>query len=152
MEDHSRSVTHMQAKPQEVSCYSEKPQEWKMGMLAVLNKIALHYWRPDFEPSQFKHLMGDYLNDLAAYSPDDVEAACESFRRNPDNKFYPRVGELLAILKPKRDQFDKPSHLPKYSTPREMLYPQKPLPSVAEVLRKHGFERTADRWAGSKDE
>ena len=116
-----------------------------MAVSATLTRLATHYWRPDFEPNQIKYMMVDYLNDLSAYSPADVEASCVSFRRNPENKFYPRIGELLAILNPKRDPSDRPSHLRKFSS-SEYDTPRYNLKSVAEVLRSTGYEKAANAW------
>lgn len=49
--------------------------------------------------------MIDYLSDLSGYSPDSIEAACVSWRRKPEAKFFPRSGELLGILQANKFSF-----------------------------------------------
>jgi len=94
-------------------------------------------------------MMVDYLNDLSAYSPADIEAACAVYRRDPDSKFYPRSGELLAILIPKREPVTERWRLPKFSA-SEYDRPRYNLKSVAEVLRDTGHVSAANAWEERK--
>lgn len=102
---------------------------------AILSKLALHYWRPGFSPSQVKLLLGDFLNDLQGYSAKDIAWACATYRQNPENQFYPTSGQLLGILR--KYETSGPS-LPTYKPPQiEQRYGK--LKPVAEILREHGF-------------
>lgn len=111
---------------------------------AILSRLSLHYWRPDFGPGQVRLLLADYLDDLHGYSVEAINAACTQYRRNPENKFFPRSGDLLALLKPK-------------SEPRHHLQPFRGLPVIeapratktaAQILAEHGFTLASARLTG----
>jgi hypothetical protein len=73
-------------------------------ILAMLARLALVYWRPDFNEGQLHQLYAIYLEDLRDLPLKAVEEACIAWRRNGANKFFPTPGELRsAILTP--DQF-----------------------------------------------
>jgi hypothetical protein len=103
----------------------------------------MHYWRPDFTPEQMRYLMADYLEDLGHIEPERVEAACRQWRRNPENKFFPKIGELLELLKP---EWEPRSHLPTFRAPPALPAPKGPIRSVADILRQYGFAKAARRW------
>lgn len=69
-------------------------------VMAMLGKLALHYWRPDFSEQQAKLLFADFVEDLREYSPERIEAACTAYRRNPENRFFPTPGQLRACIPP----------------------------------------------------
>lgn len=130
--------------PQEASSSSRK-LEPKELVLVALNRLALHYWRPDFTPSQAKAVMGDYLEDLAHYGAERVEEACRRWRCDPANKFFPRPGEMLALIQPKSAPPVERHASQTYRAPRMIEHARK-LPSVAEVLRRHGHASDAMQW------
>lgn len=113
---------------------------------AILSKLALHYWRPDFTPAQVNLLMGDYLDDLEGKSPYDVDAACRQYRSNPDNQYFPRTGQLLELMGEKC----RPSEVQERHSKPFVRYPALDSPratkSVAEILKEHGFNGAAERW------
>lgn len=108
----------------------------------MLSKLAMHYWRPDFTPGQMRHLMADYLEDLRGFTPVQVAEACAKYRRDAANKFFPRTGQLLELLKPEPGI---PCRLQTYHAPPALPAPRK-TKSVAEVLRDNGFVKDAARW------
>lgn len=67
---------------------------------AMLGKLALHYSLGQ-DASHLKHLIADYIADLQEYPASVIDAACTEYRRHPDSKFFPRVGELRAICEAK---------------------------------------------------
>ena len=67
------------------------------AILALLAKMALHYWRPDFTPSQAKQLYGDYVDDLSQYPMSKVAAAIEEYRQR-GGKFFPTVQQLISLI------------------------------------------------------
>lgn len=109
--------------------------------------MALHYWRPDFTPEQARMLIEDYLDDLRGYTPEQVDAACIRYRKEPDSKFFPHTGELLKLLGA-RSSFAQPEYrLPTWTTPKGLLErPRGKMKSVAEVLRDHGQIAAAEKW------
>jgi hypothetical protein len=109
---------------------------------AILSRLALHYWRPDFTPAQAKLMLQDFLHDLDGYTPKDVNYACEVYRQNAENRFYPTPGQLLAILR----RYESPSpRLPRFQAPRQIGMTQS-TKTVAQVLREHGYEAAAQSW------
>jgi len=125
------------------SVHSKQPENLpEVEVAAALSRLALHYWRPDFSPSQVKLLLQDFLHDLEHYSPRDIEYACESYRRDPANKFFPTPGALLGILK--RYDTSEPS-LPRYVPPLQIEM-ARATKSVAQILRENGFDKAAERW------
>lgn len=110
---------------------------------AILARLSLHYWRPDFTEAQFKLLLEDYIFDLSGYTPTEVHNACAAYRRK-ESQFFPKPGEIIALIRQDRLL---PSYLPKVEKPKEIEYQRTgKLKSVAEVLRQNGFERAADGW------
>lgn len=80
--------------PNEVETLEAKDK----AILALLAKLALHYWRPDFTPQQAKHLYADYLEDLRQYALSDISEAIAKYRQS-GAKFYPQSGELVKIIR-----------------------------------------------------
>ena len=64
----------------------------------MLAQLALMYWRPDFSPAQVKQFMAMYLEDLRPFPMEEISDAIKSYRREPDTKFFPTVGQLLAYI------------------------------------------------------
>ncbi len=118
----------------------------------ILGKLALHYYRPDFTQEQVKMLMGDYLDDLEKYSASNVAHACEEYRRQPDSKFFPKIGELIAMMQPKKYAWEiPPSKLPTFRSGHMAIEAKQATRSVAQVLRDAGFGRAAEDWQAWKD-
>jgi len=112
---------------------------------ASLAKLALHYWRPDYTPAQANLLMMDYLNDLKGITPEAVEAACEKYRKNEKNSFFPRSGQLLALIDEKKPK----EVLERHARPFRgypALTERRATKSVAEVLRENGHFAAAEAW------
>lgn len=108
--------------------------------------MSLHYWRPDYTPEQARLVIEDYLDDLADFLPSEIERACMTFRRNPENKFFPKSGELLGILNAKSVWDTPPSRLPKFRSPPALTGPKPRLKSVGDVLRENGHQLAADKY------
>lgn len=68
------------------------------AILVLLAKLAVVYWRPDFTAGQAKQLYTQYLDDLRPFGFKDIAAAIETYRQNPENKFYPLPGQLRGII------------------------------------------------------
>lgn len=110
---------------------------------AALSRLALHYWRPDFTPSQAALLIEDFLDDLKDFSVQQVINACAEYRRDGSNKFFPTPGALMEAVQPDREP--SPWNIAPYRAPR-LESPRKPLRSVSEILRDAGFEREAAKY------
>jgi hypothetical protein len=120
------------------------PTERKQ-VAAILAKLSLHYWRPDFSPEQARLIMGDYLDDLRGYSPEQVCRACSEYRKLPDAKFFPTSGALLALLGHGTKSEPRP-RLPTFRAPNLLSGPRAKFKSVGDVLREHGEVQAAEKW------
>lgn len=118
---------------------------------AILARLSLHYWRPDYSPEQAKLVMEDYLDDLAGHTPEQVSKACEQYRKNPDSKFFPKIGEIIELIKGPKWLQDQPRSLPVFrSSQYQLAAPRGKTKSVAEVLREHGHGELAEKWEAPK--
>lgn len=83
------------------------------AIITILAKLALIYWRPNFTPAQARELYAAYVEDLRDYPITDIAAACEKYRRDPENKFYPAPGQLRGIIEtvPSWDVVSKARHI-----------------------------------------
>ena len=68
------------------------------AILALLAKLSLHYWRPDFTPTQAKQLYADYLEDLRPFALSDIANAIAEYRQIGANRFYPSTGQLIDLI------------------------------------------------------
>lgn len=76
---------------------------WGSGpdyVATALLRLQGHYWRPDFSPAQARELYEDFMDDLGHIPPDILDEACAAYRRDPEARFFPRPGQLLAIAEP----------------------------------------------------
>lgn len=92
--------------------------------------------------AQYAMLFEDYIDDLRGWNVDDIERACAAYRADPENKYFPRIGQILGILQESKAK--PPCRLQTYVPPR--LSGPRAIKSVAEVLRDHGFEHQAEMW------
>ncbi len=68
------------------------------AIIALLGKLALHYWRPDFTPGQARQIYADYVYDLGQFALSDIAAAINRYRQNGANRFFPSSGALIDII------------------------------------------------------
>lgn len=68
------------------------------AILALLGKLALHYWRPDFTPGQARQVYADYVYDLGPFALSDIAAAINEYRQTGANRFFPSSGALIDII------------------------------------------------------
>jgi hypothetical protein len=63
----------------------------------MLVRLASHYHRPDFGPAQVKYMVLDFIEDLADYTLAEIETAIREYRRDTENRFFPRTADILEI-------------------------------------------------------
>lgn len=68
------------------------------AILALLAKLALHYWRPDFTPGQARQVYADYVYDLGPFALSDIASAINKYRQTGANRFFPTSGALIDII------------------------------------------------------
>lgn len=69
-------------------------------VITALGALSLHYWRPDFTQEQARMLYGDYISDLSDYPIDLILDGIKAYRKKPEAKWFPKVGELIALVEP----------------------------------------------------
>lgn len=67
-------------------------------IMILLARLRLHYSAGYTTAEEFKHLLKEYISDLAGYPRDLIEMACTEYRRNTDNLFFPKIGQLIKII------------------------------------------------------
>ncbi len=68
-------------------------------MATMMAKNSLMFWRPDFSPNQAKSICGMYFEDLQQFAAAVVDEAFKRHRRDPESRFFPTSGQLLAICR-----------------------------------------------------
>lgn len=63
---------------------------------AMLGKLILHY-STGKDTVGLQHVVGDYIDDLCEYPSSVIDDACRTYRRNPESRFFPKIGELRAL-------------------------------------------------------
>lgn len=77
--------------------------------LAILYRLGCHYWRQDFNQTQAKNLLLDYVEDLADFTWAEVETACREWRRDQTKTKFPRSAELAHICRCRRTESAAPA-------------------------------------------
>ena len=68
-------------------------------IMTQLARLRLHFSAGYVTAEEFKYLIKDYLADLADYPRDLIEMACNEYRRNTENQFFPKIGQLLKLIR-----------------------------------------------------
>lgn len=68
------------------------------AILGALSELALIYWRPDYGPAEAKAVLRQYLDDLREFAMKDILHAVQTYRRDPENKFFPHPGALRGLI------------------------------------------------------
>lgn len=66
--------------------------------MLLLSRMAVHYYRPDFTEAQAKVLIGDMVDDLHGFGVYEIEKALREYRQNAKEKFFPKSGQLIALI------------------------------------------------------
>ncbi len=93
-------MTSARGEPEDVKQAREAKDE---AIVALLAKLALHYWRPDFTEGQARQLYLDYLDDLRDYAVADIKTAIQAYRTDGTNKFFPSSGQIIDSIIGKAD-------------------------------------------------
>lgn len=72
------------------------PSEPKQ-ILTSLAKLRLHYATAQMTEAENRLMIHDYINDLSIYPIDIIEQSCVDYRRDAQNQFYPKIGQLIKI-------------------------------------------------------
>lgn len=67
-------------------------------ILQAIAKLRLHFPTSHLKDSELKALLSDYLQDMSSYPIDLIEKACVEYRRNHENLFFPKLGQLLKLM------------------------------------------------------
>lgn len=89
-----------------------------------------------------KSLLADFLSDLEPYTVLEIQTAIATYRRDPDNRFFPTPGALIGIMDRHRRErsAQRGSRLPTFraSDYPEISSDQRPRRTAAEILAAHG--------------
>jgi hypothetical protein len=79
----------------EIALKPAKPRK----ILSALARLRLHYATSHMSEQELALMLEDYINDLAEYPKDILENACIEYRKDGRNLFFPKVGQLIALVK-----------------------------------------------------
>lgn len=108
----------------------------------MLARLATHYHRPDFGPAQVKLMILDFIEDLSDYTVAEIEIAVRDYRRNPENKFFPKTADLRETCTANRKERASavggggPKLVPQFGESRPMRWWDKP----KQLWRSHWRE------------
>jgi hypothetical protein len=73
----------------------------KETLAGMLYGLQGHYWVAGMPENVAKAVAMDYLRLLlpCGYSQKAVQMACDSWLRNPANRFFPKIGEIEELIK-----------------------------------------------------
>lgn len=78
-------------------------QEWKAAtprdIVIELERLAIHYPRPDMDTRKWAVLFETFNADLQGRSLEEIRLGCQRYRQNHENRFFPTPGQLLAACK-----------------------------------------------------
>jgi hypothetical protein len=69
---------------------------------ALLHRLSLHYPDRRLSEKEATLVACDWIDDLADVPADLIEAAFKRWRTGPKSAFFPRVGEVLALIETER--------------------------------------------------
>lgn len=80
-------------------------------ILYSLARLRLHYANHTMGEDELAVLLEDYMSDLSLYPQDILEQACLEYRRDGNNLFFPKVGQLILLadkyLRPRKLKLDR---------------------------------------------
>ncbi len=67
-----------------------------------LSRLSVHYWQPDRPQEHWTVIIEDFRSGLSRFPLDLIEDGCRKWREAtiPPNKFFPKPGELYALIEP----------------------------------------------------
>lgn len=67
---------------------------------ALLAKLAVHYYAPDFTEAQAKSKITDLVNDLIGFGMYEIEQAVNAYRQDANERFFPTgSGPLIKRIR-----------------------------------------------------
>lgn len=70
-------------------------------IIPLLVKLRLHFSLQHLSEIEISILINDYLEDISIYPIDIIEQACIDYRKCEKSLFFPKVGQILALIKDK---------------------------------------------------
>jgi len=67
-------------------------------ILGLLARLRIHFPTHRMRENELEVLISDYLADMSSYPPDIIEKACAEYRRDSENMFFPKLGQLLKLM------------------------------------------------------
>ena len=119
---------------------SDLERERDKRVVALLGRLALHYYRPDFTEKQAMLLIADMLDDLRDFSIPQIETACRAWRKKPEATYFPKSGQLIGLMKESLEASiaRRRALAPAYRADRMIEQQRKPLKPWRQVLAENG--------------
>lgn len=88
--DRSTAVASLQA------VIDGPPRATPAEIVGLVGRLSLHYPRPQMTAAQNSLVGNDFISDLSDMTADEIAEACDAYRRNPANSYFPTPGKLIA--------------------------------------------------------
>jgi hypothetical protein len=85
---------------------------------ALLKLLLVCPWRKGEKAEQSARL-DIYLTDLEGFPVPTIERACDAYRKRPESKFFPAVGELVELCRELDPKGEKPEEI-RYAEGRKL--------------------------------
>ena len=115
-----------------------------------LERLAIHFPRTDMDARKWQLLFETFRLDFQGMTLAEIQNGCRRYRKNPENRFFPTPGQLLAACanpydSPKGKTYDPLPALPMVG---ECVTPER----MRETLKQHGFADRKNDLAGRNGE
>jgi hypothetical protein len=78
----------------------------KTAVSSFLYRLQGHYWVANMSESLAKSVAEDYVRLLGDYAIEIYQMTYDAWLLNPENKFFPKVGEFSELLKSINTTYD----------------------------------------------
>lgn len=73
------------------------PTVTEVELATILARLAAHFPSRNLSAKRVEYMIADWFEDVKHLPAATIEAACGKWRRDPENKWFPTSGQLLAI-------------------------------------------------------
>lgn len=73
------------------------PTVTQKELAIILGRLAAHFPSRNLSAKQAEYVVADWFSDVKHFPAATLEAACTKWRRDPENKWFPTPGQLIAL-------------------------------------------------------
>jgi hypothetical protein len=73
------------------------PTVTREELATILARLAVHFAPRGLSTRQIEAMLEDWMTDAGHFPASTIDAACSKWRTDPDSKWFPTPGQLIAI-------------------------------------------------------